>query len=459
MSEAFHTFERELKDKFQETKLPRIQLQARVLEIHDERTTSKINKSVLGRRLLAPGYSIIAIILLFGALSSFPASAEQLRKIPIVGKIFQGNIFSFAGDSGIVNSKNAGLASLFNEEASDNGITIKLQDVVYDGARLSIGYEIHSEQPNNLMFLDHVSLKINGVTIPRVTIATKPHRINAHQSVGIMTLDMDHDQTGMDGSFDLELKIGEVTGPKDDNSAQQNRVIGEWSFKSLITNYALENSEYKTLADGHMAKSKDGQFQLTSYLFTPVTTMLNFEFIGDTDWLLFQLKDERGMLIEYLDSRFSTDANGISRGTVRFAPLPNDTNEVYVTPYTLLANQNESRKVTSALTNDFPIVLSQGEVGEVIVKNVVFSNDKTLIYYEVRGRDPYKQYASLWLETGDGQMIIADNGERMRVSDTSYDYILEYPPLDSMQTYVLGTMTQTDIKLLDELTVKVELEK
>ena len=186
--------------------------------------------------------------------------------------------------------------------------------------------------------------------------------------------------------------------------------------------------------------------------------MLNFEFVGDTNGLRFQLKDERGMLIEYLDSRLSTDKDGISRGTVRFAPLTSGTKEVDVTPYILLANPNEIKEVTSKLTNEFPIVLSQGEVGEAIVKNVVFQDDKTLIYYEVKGKAPYMQYASLWLETADGQMIISDNGKRTRISDTSYDYILEYPPLDPQQPYVLGTMTQTDIKLLDELTVKLELE-
>ncbi|WP_127582130.1 DUF4179 domain-containing protein [Paenibacillus koleovorans] len=459
MSEAFHTFEQELKHKFQETKLPLLQLQTRVLEVHVERKTQKTNKSTLRRTLFAAGYSIFALVLLFVTLSSFPASAEQLRKIPIVGKIFKGNVFSFAGDSGIINSQNYGLTSLINEEASDNGVTIKLQDVIYDGARLSIGYEIHSEQVDNLLFLGKASVKINGVPQSGAALGTKPHRINANQSVGILTLDID--QLGVEAkhSFELELKIGEVTGPKDDHSAQQNRVAGEWSFHSSITNKAIGNSQYKTLADGHRAKSKDGQFRLTSYLLTPVTTMLNFEFLGDKDWLLFQLEDERGMQIQYLDLRFSTDKDGISRGTVRFAPLPSGTKELYVTPYHLLAHQNEIKTVTSKLTNEFPIVLSQGKVGEVIVKNVVFMNDKTLIYYEVKGKVPYTQTASLWLETADGQLIISDNGQRTRLSDTSYDYLLEYPPLDPLQPYVLGTMTQTDIKLLSELTVKLELEK
>ncbi|RAU92377.1 DUF4179 domain-containing protein [Paenibacillus sp. YN15] len=458
MNEASHAYEQELKQQFQETQLPRIQLQVRVLEAHDERTTQKINKPVFGRRLLAASCSIIAVILLFGALSSFPASAEKLRRIPIMGRIFKGDIFSFAGDSGIVSSKSGGLSSPYNKMVSDNGVAITLQDVIYDGARLSIGYEIHSEQTENIIFLGKVSIKINGVSKPGAAFSTKPHRLNANQAVGIMTLDID--EPGAEDSFELELNIGEVTGPKDENgnSAKQNRVAGDWSFKLSVANKTLKDSQHRALADGYGAESRDGRFQLTGYLLTPVTTKLEFEFAGDTDWLLFQLKDERGMIINYLDSQWTIGKDGVSRGTVRFAPLASGAKEVYVTPYRLLAHKQESQKVTSPLTKNFPIVLSQGEVGEVIVNNVVFKNDQTLIYYEVKGKAPHTQSASLWLETADGQMIITDSGERTRISDTSYAYILEYPPLDPSQSYVLGTMTQTDIKLLDELTIKLELE-
>jgi len=133
---------------------------------------------------------------------------------------------------------------------------------------------------------------------------------------------------------------------------------------------------------------------------------------------------------------------------------------VEVTPYNLLVGKKDTEKaVTAKLTTDYPIVLSQGEVGAIVVQNVEFMQDKTLIHYEVKGKNPYSQYASLWLETPDGQRFISDNGKRTRVSDTSYEYILEYPALDASQPYFLGTMPQTDLELQEKLAVSFEIRE
>jgi hypothetical protein len=225
-----------------------------------------------------------------------------------------------------------------------------------------------------------------------------------------------------------------------------------------VINKALQASNYKLLGEGFLTEAKGKQFQLTGYRLTPATTRLDFIFAGDTEWLGFQLKDDRGMLIEYLDAGWSTGDDGLARGVVRFSPLAGGTKTFYVTPYTRLAHQEATRRVTAPLTTQLPIALSQGKVGDVIVKEVQFLPDKTLIYYEVTGADPYMQKASLWLETSDGQPIISDNGERTRLDESSYSYVLEYPALDPEQPYTLGTMTQTNIKLMDELTIQVDVD-
>ncbi|REK75106.1 DUF4179 domain-containing protein [Paenibacillus paeoniae] len=455
MSGGFHTDELELKKRFNETRLPHIHLEARVLAQTGETTIENKKKPIYRNRLLAAVYSFIAAALLLGGLSIFPASAEHIRKLPGVGKLFEGNIFSFAGDTGIASSPDAGL---INKEASDQGVTIKLQDVIYDGARLSIGYEIHAEQPDNLMFLGEVAVAINGVRHSEITYSAKPHRINANQSIGIMTFDIGDDTEPMD-SFEMDLTIREVTGFKSEYSAEQNGVAGEWNFSFAVTNHESEDSRYHSLADGFTAASKNRKLQLTGYLLTAQTTKLDFRMVGSTNGLDFQLRDDQGMLIEKLDTRFRTDNNGMTSGTVRFVPLPNGTKEVSITPYISLAGKGDSKKISENVSDSFPIVLSQGDIGEVMVKDIIFHNDKTLIYYEVKGKDPYNQLTSLWLETADGERIIIDNGKRSRISDNTYDYVLEYPALDSHKQYVAATMTREDIQLLDELTVKLMINE
>ena len=463
MSEAFHTDEHELQLLFNETKLPPIRLEERVLE--KQRTGSRLMKPaqpILGRRLLGVGGALIAVVLLLGILSAFPASAEQLRKIPVVGKIFDGNIFSFVGDSGMIAGQDGGLSSLLGAEASDKGVTIKLDEVMYDGARLTISYQVDSVKPDYLMFLSvDTAIKINGELIHGATYEAKPRLLNESQAVGVMTIDLGEQE--LPDSFELELQIGEVSGVNPDDEGKWNQVEGEWSFKLPVVNSALGDSIYKPLDEGYTAAAKGKLLQLTGYWLTPATTKLSFNYVGDIDWLGFQLMDDRGMVIETLDTSFRTDNDGNTAGTVRFAPLAEGTKQIYVTPYRLLVNREnylsiEERKITTELTNQFPITLSQGAIGEVDVKDVQFMPDKTLIYYEVKGKAPYMQYASLWLETADGDMIISDNGKRTRISDASYDYVLEYPALDPQQPYVLGTIPQTDIQLMNELTVKIDLE-
>jgi len=463
MSEAFHTDELELKRKFNETRLPRINLEARILE---KQTTSKRNKPARSRKLLATGCTIVAMVILFGALSSFPASAEQLRKIPLLGKLFEGNILTYVGDSGLINGKNAGLTSAFNQEASDQGVTIKLEDALFDGARLSIATEIYAEQPNYISYVNDVLLTVNGISIPDKVLSLWVQRYSANQSVGMMQLDMNELERYYNLNagkvepisfkqlerFDLELQIRKVSGIGE-------QVNGNWNFKLPVVNNALAKSRFITLETGNMKSSKNGQFELTSYLLTPATTELNIRFSGITDELRFLLEDDRGMKIEMLGATYTTGADGVADGTIRFAPLASGTQTIRVTPYHVLPQ--ELRIGESRLNMDkLPIVLSQGEAGNVIVSNVEFLSDKTLVYFSVEGRDPYL-LRSLSLNTYEGRPFETVNFyfSPIRLSDTAYDYVMQYPALDPEQRYVLRTLSMAQIKVLEELAIELKVGK
>ncbi|SDC93881.1 protein of unknown function [Paenibacillus sp. UNCCL117] len=453
MDEAFHTDELELKDMFNETKLPPIHLEAKFQIIEHTHKTAKLRKMVPHKWVLA-GISFLVIVLLAGAVSYLPVSAEQLQRIPLIGKLFSGNIFTIAGDSGIHIGQNAGLSTEVPLIDSDQGVTIKLQDALFDGARLSISYEINSAKPDNLMFIQNITVAVNGGPLKAATFETKPRQINANQSIGILTVDMD--QMEWIEKFILELNINQIRAA---DLGETSKIAGKWSFKLPIENHALENSKYKKLVKGPSAKSEDGEFQLTDYLITPITTKLGYRFEGNTEWLRFQVKDGQGMIIDWLNSRSDTTANGVI-GTSRYVPLPEGTKEIFVTPYYLLPDivDEELKKVKVNLTDNYPITLSQGNVGEIRVNNVEFQSEKTLIYYEVIGKNPHIQSASLWMETSDGQMVISGPGNRKRISDSTYSYVLEYPALNPNESYVLGTMIQTDLKLLEELTLKLIVE-
>lgn len=453
MSEAIHSDERELKHRFNETRLPDIQLRMRVQRKLTGDTNHRSSPSWFKRKAEVALCSFIVIAVAAGALSTFPASADKLRRIPVVGHLFSGNIFSFAGDSGVISGQKTGLTHALNQEARDQGVAIKLQDALYDGARLVIGYEIQSDEPNRLLFLGDVEIAVNGKSYSMPTVNSSPHLIDDRHTVGTMTFDLGAD-IGT-APIHLVLRIGEISSTLAADAGRPLTIAGDWNFAFDVANNTSDSAYYAM--HGQTAVSMDGKLQLIGYLSTQATFKLDFRYSGDTEWLGFQVRDDRGMLIEKLDTQFSTDKDGVSTGSVRFAPLEEGTRVITVTPYNLLVTRNNDEKTTVPLTTAFPITVSQGTVGEAIVHNVDFQPDKTLIRYEVTGRNPFVQKASLWLETADGQMIISDSGTRTRISDTSYTYLLEYPALDPAESYLIGTMPQTDMRLQDASAVTVDI--
>jgi hypothetical protein len=453
MNKAFLTDEEEIKRMFEETRLPSIRLDLQQLTY---RATAQAADTVrpLRRRnkwLLAM-CAMALVIVMFGTAASIPASAERLQKLPFVGSLFDGNIFAFFGDSGIVNGQRNGLTTEINKSASDQGITITLQEIMYDGARLSIGYEIKSDQLEHVMFIQDVTVSINNGDRVWAGAESKPHMIDDNHAAGILTLDLADAE--WEDQFDLKLDIGEVIAS---GLRMEDRVNGHWSFRFSVVNQSLAGSTYKRFENGPAAKSDNGIFEVTGYRLTPTTTQLSYRFTGQTDRLLVQVKDDKGMILDWLGSRGDTEGDLLT-GTARYAALPEGSKSISVTPYYLLqapSNGEEPIYVKARTTDALPIILEQGPVGRLIVKNIDFLKDKTLVYYEVQGKNP--QLQSLWLETEGGQFILA-NGNRTQISAVSYDYVQEYPSLDSKSAYVLGTTVQADLKLLEELTINLPIE-
>ena len=71
--------------------------------------------------------------------------ATIVSQIPIIG-----SIFSESGEHGLERVSELGLTQALGESKTVNGITITIDEVFYDGTRVTVGYSQQSEEP-----LDH----------------------------------------------------------------------------------------------------------------------------------------------------------------------------------------------------------------------------------------------------------------------------------------------------------------
>lgn len=446
-----HTDE-EIKRMFDQTRLPQIDVKSAVFH-HDQPSVRSQTSETSGRFGMRRGWivAVATVVLIVMAANMVNSSvvADIVRKIPVLGKMFTGDVFEYVGDRGSIEGKKKGLSSTVNYEASDQGVTIAIQEVLYDGIRLLVGYQMTA--PNeDFLFLGDIEMKINGEQIP-ARYSSSPSKINDHDSAGVMNFEYEHPSSD---PFILELDIHEISGLP---NGQHASVEGDWSFKFSVAGVSEQNMVSKQFPAGISTQADGIEFTVLGIQITPVTTQVTYQVKGQPKGFGFQLLDDKGMLVNWLNS--SQFTAGITEGTSYFDPVPMDAKYLYAVPFYRDTTKQPDLIIAKApLTGQFPITLSQGSVGEVTVNNIEFLPDKTLIHYEAKGKDPLIQHTSLWLETVRGDQIINDNGIRTRVSDTSYSYILEYPALDPAEAYVIGTVELPDLTYLDDLRIKIPLE-
>ncbi|RKD23234.1 hypothetical protein BEP19_12430 [Ammoniphilus oxalaticus] len=103
------------------------------------------------------GATVAAIGLLIGSSYVSPAFANSLAQLPIIGSVF--------GDSNLIGLQQAqkkGLTSKIGETQTVNGISVTLDEILYDQNEIAIGLQIESEQELDERFMSWMDFTING---------------------------------------------------------------------------------------------------------------------------------------------------------------------------------------------------------------------------------------------------------------------------------------------------------
>ncbi|GAF66827.1 hypothetical protein BTS2_3732 [Bacillus sp. TS-2] len=112
-------------------------------QVNNKTNTIHSNRNNNGKRKIL--YAMFSAAAAFGILvgSSYysPALASSLSKIPVIGSVF--------GDSDLIGLQQAqknGLTSEVGETQTNNGISVTLDEIIYDQNNITIGYIIDSEK-------------------------------------------------------------------------------------------------------------------------------------------------------------------------------------------------------------------------------------------------------------------------------------------------------------------------
>jgi len=390
-----------------------------------------------------------AVFLTAGSAFVSPAMARMLSSVPVFDSIFE-----FAGDLGLVIASERGLSQGIGQTVTDQGISLTIEDVYYDGTRLSLSYlQEGTEEKGRIDQLGELQLFVDGKEINFGDSRTGK-QLAETQYAGVINI---HTVESLPDSFELKIGVRYI----DD-------VQGSWNF-TIPVKKAKE--AVMTISSGETVTYKDQIITVNDVKIGPAGTKLSLSISApdasslmmvDDHLLQFNLLDEQGNALTLLDAYGTGDDSKDGRHIIemeyRYEPLSDDVKALTVSPYLMPVNTGAPVKIEQELLTDhLPLTVDQGEMGSIIVHSIRHEDDGMVLTFESDSEFPfdgYFQYNTIWLEDEAGNNLMSSKKalpERIRPNI----YEQEFKKADGPLTLV--TFEMHELKVLKEYEVSIPL--
>ncbi|MDG4657295.1 DUF4179 domain-containing protein [Ectobacillus antri] len=292
--------------------------QATIQHTHQQKTKPK-------KKLVRVTVATAATLgMLVGTSYLSPTFASTLSQLPIIGSIFKESDFP-----GLKQASEQGLTSTFNETQTNNGISVTINEVLYDPAKITVSFTAKSKKSlSEHYFKAGMDMTINKKR-PKVLSGTfKENKINDTVRTGISSFDVTEE---MPNSFQLGLTLHGSKGEK-------------WSFSVPIQKIV----NVKTIAVRHEQTSENIHLEVQELSLSPAGVSLSYKASEkgnihnpnlNASFLEFRILDENGKEIPSHSGGSSgefRDGKWHFSGNKTFDPIKGYVQKLKVVPYVLL---------------------------------------------------------------------------------------------------------------------------
>nr|WP_258567791.1 DUF4179 domain-containing protein [Paenactinomyces guangxiensis] len=397
--------------------------------------------------------STAAALLIGGTIAAgyvSPAMAETLKKVPVIGSVFE-----TAGDYGLKTANKKGLTTAVNQEIQVSGGTFRVSEVLYDGNRLSVGFVYKSKDKLDIdKLFHHFSFGYNGKrSFSGMGLSGDP--IDEHTFNGIFNLTP---ETKLPKEFTLNLFYT-------DKKASDN--------KEIKLDIPVKISSKKKVYTINKSKSaKDVTVTVKKVTFTDAST----ELIVETKHrdardrfpsLQFMMIDDRGIIIQRLEQSGSSvrpDGNNVISHKLTFSPMKRIPRYVIVKPVdssgvkVKLPIPYNKVKMDDLPTIEKPVILSQGKAGSLHINRVEFLPNKTVVHYQARGKEPFDHFHDLQLQDAAGKKYRPIKLPKVENPDT-YSFVAEFTAWKKNEPLTFVTRELPLNIHRNDLAIKVPIQK
>ena len=365
----------DLKNEMDNIKVPVDQLDDIIAKtVHGTTAKKPFRRKVLN----TIGTAAAGFALFIGSAMVSPSMAKMASGIPLVG-----TFFNHIGDEGLRIAGEKGLTQVIGQSAKDSGITLTVNEVFYDGTRLTIGYTQESLVP--LGELERPNIEVDGKEI--------------------------NFSSGYTGKFATPQKY---VGYMDINPTEE--LPEEFALKMRIDAIGLIKPKETKTFDGT-------EMKINSLKLGPAGTDLSVKVVSDTEsggidpyQLNFYVVDDQGNVLDMVSgsgSGESVDGKEVADIEFLYTPLKENVKRVRVIPYTLSMIENTGGEISVNLDQQsLPFTLDQGEAGEILIKSIEYKGEKSIVEFEVVSDAIIDNQASrnpIWMEDGKGKNLMSSD--------------------------------------------------
>lgn len=443
--------------------------------LQKERIKKKLKRKIQQRRGIkifkyGSAAAAIGLACIIGAGIASPTFAQN---VPVLNSIIQA-LNSKQG----VHGDYAKYSQIIGKSVTSKGITVTIDEVIADDSKLIIGYTVKSDKKisnkdSNIMGLD-ILLKVNGKTSLSSYGSSMGNFIDDNTYVGSEEIHTDLPQTPQ--NINVDLNICEALNTK-----------GKWNFAFTASKEELsqKTAVFKPIQKIDLPNSN---VTIDKVAFSPIGTCISLSGSSkDTS----KLSSSHGLLdydywIAFDDKGTELIPNGLGGGTsnlkknvfsseMNYEKVDNIPKYLTIVPCKIIpqggggaamdkdgketpltVETKKPEEISKIIDGKYPIELSQGKMGKLIIKEIKTENNKTTVKFTGEGKAPYFQASSLYIKDESGKDLIPQ-GSVQRNAEKPNEFMLTLEAMKPDKKYTIYTDDFSNVDFGENLKFKINL--
>ncbi|MDD3223887.1 MAG: DUF4179 domain-containing protein [Clostridium sp.] len=404
------------------------------------------------------------------ALAAIVATALIGIKTPVIAKSISNlqSVFQQMHSNLYDKGQYEKYSKTLNKSITDKGVTVTINEILTDNNNLTIGYTIKSNNDiRKLMKSGKEIIENQGknnafepFTLAKYTKINGNYVMGGSESDGkyldeytyINSETMNIDDKNIPSIFNMDLNIKNIYGIK-----------GTWNFKFSVPKDDTAKTS-KVFEPNVNVNLPYGKINIEKISFTPISTSIVTTIYNNkntnVNWFIF---DDKGNEILPRDG-YEEQANELSLNTIKYKYNFNSVNTIpkYLTfiPYEI-GGSTDISPIYKDIDGTYPIELSQGKMGKIIVKSITTEKNKTIVKYKVEGNAPFLQARELFIKDDKGN-VVENKGNNFNIKkdkSSLNEYTMEFQPLNKNIKYKIGTNDLGYYDIYNNLKFNINLTK